>query len=385
MPKPSAETPLPPLGPWVLEGAMAPVEAPEDRVQAYFVVCAALAAEPKGLTARQLARRAGLPDDQAPRMAKALEALVVSGDVKRSQGSPPRFEALPLWRSLSNHLRVRPAAGGVAREALEQAAVDYLEEPKALRWRLLTEAFEALVAGMPGWPEALRHEARHDAPRWLAALLGIRPPSHLGDAEDPLLGLQQECDRLRQDLTASRKLVDELEAALLQAQSGASEGGRKAELRARVGELEAENAGLHAKVAKLEGLLAAFEEELEDPAHQQFLSGLGRGELPDWVEEGELQRLRGLVADTKAERPIQLALARRLGEIYRRPTRFTRLSSQAFAKHAFDSVWRARAGGYRIVYGLRGDRPEVVVVDRRSEVYEEASQALRRGAKEAAT
>lgn len=368
---------LPPLGPWLLEGALAPVEAPELRVKAYFAVCEALAGEAKGLTARQLARRAGLPDDQAPLLAKALEALVVSGDLSRSQGSPPRFEAIPYWRALTNHLRVRPSAGGVARELLEQCGVDYLEQPNALRWRQLTEAFEALVSSMPGWPEALQHEARHDSPRWLAALLGIRPPSHLSTAEDPLLGLQRECDQLRESLKASRAEVAEWQA--LASPKAPAEGGRKAELRHRMSELEAENANLLAKVAKLEGLLAAFEEELEDPAHQQFLTGLGRGELPDWVDEAELKRLRELVGDTKAERPIQLAIARRLGEIYRRPTRFTRLSSQAFIKHSFDSVWRARAGGYRIVYGLRGERPEVVTIDLRSEVYEEASTALRRG------
>lgn len=363
-------------GPWLLHGALAPVEAPEDRVRAYFLVVEALRAEPKGLTARQLARRLGL-EAQQDQVARALEGLVVSGDLQRSPGSPPRFEALPAWRALCNHLRARPAAGGVAREALEQAAVDYLESSKALEWRRLTEAFEALVAVMPGWPEALRHEARHDAPRWLAALLGIRPPSHLAAAEDPLLALQQECESLRSALAEARaeaRVWEELAKA-----KGQPEGGRKAELRGQVEELEAQKATLEARVAKLETWLKAFEEELDDPAHQQFLSGLGRGELPDWLPEAELQRLRSLVEGTRAERPIQLALVRRLGEIFQRPTRFTRLTSQAFAQHAFDSVWRARAGGFRIVYGLRGARPEVVIIERRSEVYAEASELLRRG------
>ena len=78
-----------------------------------------------------------------------------------------------------------------------------------------------------------------------------------------------------------------------------------------------------------------LEEELEDyrqhdpvrEAPETLIEGTGRGGWPDMLESSEVDRVRDLILSTRADRRLQLAFVRKVGEIFGNPRRFTRLTS----------------------------------------------------------
>jgi hypothetical protein len=196
---------------------------------------------------------------------------------------------------------------------------------------------------------------------WLRMAAGVEPPSYVLPASDPLVAdLHGQVARLAAENEALRSARDEAIAAQLAVE-------------ARAGQLEAENAALRERVSELEALLEA----LQPPSLDDFLAARGRGELPADLPQEEVDRLRELVLATKANRPEMLAIAAGLGAVYRTPLGHQRLTTLSFKDHPYDSLWRARVGKYRIVYGLLNNRVHPIVVGSRGEVYELAVHALR--------
>lgn len=357
-----------------LPSRLAPLSTDLVYVHAWFLLMRLTSPEqnPQGLTARQVARH---PETQAFRGAEAafLEHLVTVGDVVRRSGQAPRYVSLPVYKRLSWYveqalsLSLETEPWGQFRCALQA----HQSEGKQYTWNALREAFAALVASFPGWPDDVQTEARLHAERWLPRVAGVSPPVHLRE-EDELM-------RLREENALLHALLEQAQPApapVLPERS--AEGGKKAELKRRLEELEAERTSLLDSVQELTWELDALEAELEAFARpdemasaEAFLKGTGSGLLPHNVLPAELQRLRDLVAATRAPWALQRAMAAKLGTIYRTPLSFVRLTSQAFAgvAHPFDSLHRARVGGYRMGYGVARRVPTILHIGPRENFY----------------
>jgi hypothetical protein len=172
--------------------------------------------------------------------------------------------------------------------------------------------------------------------------------------EDPVTTkLREENARLKHELEALKGRVEALE------------------------QVAAENEELRTRLTELENWLEQARSDGEDPELTAFLNGDGRGVLPETVSAVEVDRLRDLVARTRAPRPVALALAAGLSAVYKAPTEHQRLTTLSFKDHPFDSLWRMRVASYRIVYGLKGRTPHVVTIASRADVYGETVHALR--------
>ena len=327
--------------------------------------------EPEGLTARQVAARLGTPalEDEVEAV---LVYLASMGDLLVKRTSRQRFRPRPHERAIGHRIKVQANQGGVRRfEAFGLAVLEYQVDPRALQWSRLKDALQGLLQGRAGWPDDVLAAVKREPEKWLLAAAEIVPPTHV-TPEDEMTRLRAENHRLRQEIDDFKSLRPPTETA-----GRSTEGGKKAELRDRAQRLEAE-------VILLRNRVAGLEEELEDyrqhdpvrEAPETLIEGTGRGGWPDMLESSEVDRVRDLILSTRADRRLQVAFVRKVGEIFGNPRRFTRLTSQGFQQQRYDSLWRARVEGYRIVYGLSGDRVSVIEIKKRSEVYDDVQARL---------
>ncbi len=318
-----------------------------------------------GLTARQLARKLNL-EHQESAIAGLLQMLADRRDLVRKASQPPRYRPQALARSLPVYLREEAHRSGAAWEQFDLAALAFADQPRALEWSALKEAFFSLIESLPAWPESVLREAKLNAERWVGPAANVTPPSFLAK-EDDYAALRAEIDRLN---------AENARLKTLQRQQPDDQTGRKGELQRRLDVLERENGTLRQEVSSLRSDLEGFMESAQQPENHKFLEGSGRGPLPASLPASEIARMRKLILATKASPDVQLAMVRALGELHAAPTAFQRLTSMAFKEHRFDSVWRVRVLNYRIVYGLRGALPEVLEIEVRGKVYAEAVKKL---------
>lgn len=359
---PAQAVPLSSLGPMGLpKDFPSPVSFDPEAVAFWFRLIETLddPRQKDGLTARQAVRKLSLEHQEAL-MANLLEALADRRDLVRKSGNPPRYRPQALARSLPAHIREATQRSAPPWERFDLAVLAYSDQPRALEWSALKDAFRALVDSL-GWPEAVVREAKLNAERWVGPAGNVTPPSFLAK-EDDYAAMRAEIDRL----TAEN---ERLKAAMKQRPAEGDLGGKKADLRARADRFERENTALRQEVESLRADLDGFLESAQQPENRRFLEGSGHGPLPASLSEAEVNRLRKLVTGTKAASEIQLALVRALGELYATPTAFTRLTSNAFKEHDFDTLWRVRVMHYRIVYGLKDGVPQVLELEARGKVY----------------
>lgn len=369
-PPPTASTPK---GGW-LPSRLGPLSPEDPYVHAWFVLMGLTSreAQPDGLTLRQVVRSAQCEFFRGAEEA-FLQHMVTTGDVVRREGSAQRYVAGALDKRLAWHLEqaLLLAPGEPLWVAFMEALNAHELEGKQYTWNLLREAFAALVEGFPGWPHSVKTDARLYAERWLPRVARVRPPMHLRE-EDELLKLRDENALLRSLLEQESvgPPVDVFEKSSL--------GGKKAELRRRVEELEVECVKLTDLNQELTWEVDALEAELETfarPDAMEAVDAFLRGEvsdlLPAHLPSDEVQRLRDLVEDTRGPRFLQRAFAAKLGAIYRSPLSFVRLTSQAFAglSHPFESLHRARVGGYRIGFGVSKRVPTILHIGLRDHFY----------------
>lgn len=324
----------------------------------WFGIQADIGAEPEGLTAKQLARRKGVPEEHRA-IARGLDTLVKRQELKRVVKGQVRYQAMPfavlLPQLLRRHPRRLPAG---EREALDWAVLAYQDAPSIDTWQALAEALAGLLAAIPHWPAEVAAAALADPAPWLRHYAGVEPPRVEPERADPLVSaLHEEIERL--------KAANE---ALARAAAEAEQRAERAEQAARAAEARAQD---------LAAWWDDFAREVATPALEAFLAGTGRGDLPDGLEAAEVARVRELVLATKADRTSQLAIARALGAVYQAPTAHQRLTTLSFKDHPYDSLWRARAGKYRVVYGLLRNEVHPILIAARGEVYERVVHALK--------
>jgi hypothetical protein len=267
-----------------------------------------------------------------------------------------RYQVKPMVKVLPAVLRQFPGRlPAQERDAFDLAVLAYQEAPDAGAWATLAQALVALIKAV-GWPAAVAAEVQASPAAWLRQLAGVEPPAYVLDTRDPL--------------------IEELRARVerLVAENEALRGGQAA-AEARANELEAANTALATRLTELEALLEAS----QPPSVDDFLAGLGHGPLPAGLPEDDVARWRDLVLATRANRPELRAIAAGLADVYANPQAHQRLTTLSFKDHPYDSLWRARVGKYRIVYGLLGHQIHPLVIGVRGEVYELAVHALRYG------
>jgi transcriptional regulator with XRE-family HTH domain len=336
------------LGAWLLSADPDPLSANTLGVWCWFRLVEILADKGEGLTARQLARRLDI-EHRASSVAQLLDRLCERGALARTAKGGQRYGARPLERVLGAALRQFPRRlPQHERDAFELAVLEYQEAPCSEAWEAAGAALVALLRAVPGWPEAIAQAAEAAPAEWLRHAAGLEPPGHALETVDPLV--------------ASLRL----EIASLQAELAARD--------ERLADAESENAALRARLEELEAWWEAA--GTKDPI-ADFLAGHGRAGLPAELSDAEVERLRGLVLATRADRRAQRAIAAGLAEVYRDPIAHQRLTTLSFKEHPFDSLWRARLGTYRIVYGMTGMRPHPIVIATRGEVYERTVHALK--------
>lgn len=306
-----------------------------------------------GATAKQVARRIG-HENYLRSLVRLLDGLAARGDIRRSTKGAIRYHVKPASKVLPHLLRQFPGRLPLKeRETFELAVLTYQDSPGAQEWRSAIAALMALIAAIPGWPAEIISEVKADPIEWLRLIAGIEPPAYQVEEADPLVArLTADLERLRAE---------------------------NAELRSRLQEATDEITDLTTRLELAEAD-AIDESALWGDSRatlEEFIAGHGRGILPSSLSDGDLSRLRALITATKANRKDMLAIAAGLGEVYRNPTGHQRLTTLSFKDHPFDSLWRARVGHYRIVYGLLQNTPHPVAIATRGEVYEQAVHALR--------
>jgi hypothetical protein len=350
-----------------------PVGGTEEAAQAWFQLMALLSdsREPNGLTLKQVASREGVDKREAWYLGDMLNRLAEAGDLRRT-GNPPRFSPQPYHKSLPRYLAwLRREGKGLQRpewDAFELAILEYEDDPRQAQWSRLKACLVALTDVLPGWPEQVRAEVRAGVERWAGPAANVRPPSHVA-IDDEWARLRLEVERLREE---NERLKNQV------AEQGAKTLAERTRLKQRVEDLERANAAMTREMAELREQLDGLEEDLgaversvDRPELRDFLDGKGRGVLPVYVLDDEVERLRKLVLGTRATRDRQLVLAERLGDIYRTPERFQRLTSTAFqqAVHPYDTLRRLAVYKYRIGYGLLKKVPHIIDIGPRENFY----------------
>lgn len=363
-----------PLRATLLPVRIRPIGGPLTGVSLWFELMKATATGKggEGLTARQLAR-ALAEENLASAFESILDAMATSGDVLRRGSRTPRYASRPLDKALVTHLRAAREAGpgGAEWEAFELAVMAYEDDPRQWAWTRLREAFGELVASFPAWPTEVIREAQANADRWLSRLAEVAPPPHLAEG-DEIAAVRAENRTLQAEVEALRERLKARPAPVV------GEGGKKAELRQRVEALELENASYLERLQALAAEVEELEAELGDTAEpgnvavlDAFLAGAGHAPLPASVTPDEAARLRAMILDTRATRDVQRALVAKLAAIHLAPHRFQRLTSRSFTEtpHPFETLHRARVGGYRIGYGLARKAPKVIALGTRENFY----------------
>lgn len=312
----------------------------------------------EGLTARQLAKLIG-HERYLPSLIGVLDHLAKRGELRRSSKGAIRYHAKSMVKVLPPLLRQFPRRlPSMERDTFDMAVLTYQESAGAEEWQAMAEALVSLVKAIPGWPEAIAQEVETASVEWLRLVAGVEPPGYVLDEADPLVtGLRQENYRLQETINSLHQVLEQARADLAQEKE-------------RADRLEAENWDLLADEDE-------WPQGQESPYLEDFLAGRGRGDLPEELSEGEVARVRGLLLSTKANRPAMLAIAAGLSEVYHNPTGHQRLTTLSFKDHPFDSLWRARVGKYRVVYGLIDLKPYPIVIGTRGEVYELTVHALK--------
>jgi outer membrane murein-binding lipoprotein Lpp len=346
------------LAAWVFNHPLDPLAGTEGGVWCWFKLLSLLEEQPGGFTAKQLARRLGIEGHQH-RLAGVLERLADRGEVQRASKGAVRYQAKPLIKVLPHLMRQFPKRlPAFEHEAFELAVLTYQDAQDSESWGAMVAALVALVKAVPSWPEHVTNQMEADPAPWLRLLAGVEPPSYKLDETDPLVTeLRAEIARLKSENRALAASSDERQAQLDQA--------------------AAEQEDLRARVEELEAWWDDFATTTESPSLTAFLDGHGPGALPGNLPDEEIARVRGLLLDTKADRSAMLAIAAALGTIYSNPTSHQRLTTLSFKEHPFDSLWRCRAGKFRIVYGLLRNQVHPVIIATRGEVYELTVHALR--------
>lgn len=346
------------LANWLFIHPPEPLSDSKSAVWSWFKLMAVLESQAEGYSAKQLARRLGL-EHRLPSLSWLLDRLADRGDLRRSAKGTSRFHAKPMRKVLAPLMRQFPQRlPEVERDAFELAVLAYQESPSADGWRQVTEALAALLKAIPEWPDTIAEAAGSDPGEWLRLLAGLEPPAYILEDADPLVdGLKAEIERLVAENDAlNRRLSETLASA--------------DERLVRIEHLEE-------RLSELEAWCESPSPALETDTLTDFLAGRGRGELPEDLPDTEVGRVRALVQATRANRKAMLAIAATLGDVYRNPTAHQRLTTLSFKDHPFDSLWRARVGNYRIVYGLLHNRVQPIVIGSRGEVYEQAVHVLR--------
>jgi mRNA-degrading endonuclease RelE of RelBE toxin-antitoxin system len=346
------------LAAWIFNQPLDPLAGTDGGVWCWFKLLSPLEEQPGGVTAKQLARRLGLEGHQH-RLADVLERLADRGEVQRTNKGAVRYQTKPLSKVLAHLMRQFPKRlPAIEHEAFELAVLTYQDAQDAESWGALVGTLVALVKAVPCWPEQVSRQVEADPALWLRLLAGVEPPSYKLDETDQLVTeLRAEIERLKAENLTLAAGMNERQAQLDQA--------------------AAEQEDLRARVEELEAWWDDFATTIESPSLADLLDGNGRGALPDHLPDEEVARIRGLLLDTKADRSAMLAIAAALGTIYSNPTGHQRLTTLSFKEHPFDSLWRCRAGKFRIVYGLLRNQVHPIIIATRGEVYELTVHALR--------
>lgn len=349
-----------------------PLSEDEDSVHSWFRWMEVLhdPREPDGLTVKQVAARIGVPTHEQE-VEAILRVLANRDDLIVKRSGKTRYVARSPERAIGQRIRTHLARQAPVFERFDLAVLEYQVDGRALQWSRLKEAFLALVKSRTGWPADVLAAVERDPERWLLAAAEIVPPSHV-PVEDELTQLRAANARLVRELAEWRQPRTENEGT-----TRSAEGGKKAQLREQLERLERE-------VRELRERVTGLEEELEDyrqhdprvEGPETLLDGTGRGGWPAGLKRETVAHVRELIVETRADRRIQLAMVRKLGEIFTQPRRFTRLTSQGFQQQRYDSVWRARVEGYRIVYGLTGEQVTILEIKKRAEVYDDVQSRL---------
>lgn len=353
------------LAAWLFVHPPDPLSGSVSGVWCWFHLMKVLAAQSEGYTAKQLARRLGL-DHRLPRLAWLLERLAERGELRKTNKGAVRYQSKPLNKVLCHLLRqFHRRLPEAERDAFDLAVLAYQETATHEGWQEVVEALVVLLKVIPGWPEAIAETAAADPGDWLRLLAGLEPPSYLLKEADPLVDtLRAEIDRL---MAENGALKQQLEVTLKVT----------GEQQEEIHLLEEAQRHLEARLEELEAWLESSGTIPESEALEEFLAGRGRGVLPGDLLDEEVSHVRELVLATKANRKAMLAIAAALGDVYRNPTAQQRLTTLSFKEHPYDSLWRARVGNYRIVYGLTHNQVRPIVIGTRGEVYELAVHALR--------